>query len=122
MQYMLLIYNDEQAWADLSDEERNAIRGEYFALATELREQGKYRGGAPLHPTSTATTVRVRDDEQVVTDGPYAETKEQLGGFFLIETDSVEEARGWAARLPGAGYGTIEVRAVASVPAEVSAG
>ena len=122
MQYMLLIYNDEQAWASLPDEERKAIVGEYGAVARELGEQGRFLGGAPLHPTSTATTVRVRDDEPIVTDGPYAETKEQLGGFFLIEANSVEDARAWAARLPGGRYGTIEVRAVAPVPAEVSAG
>jgi hypothetical protein len=122
MQYILLIYNDEQAWAGLSEEQREAIVAEYGALADELREQGRFKGGAPLHPTATATTVRVRNDEQVVTDGPYAETKEQLGGFFLIEADSVDEARAIAERIPGARYGAVEVRAVAPVPAEVSAG
>jgi hypothetical protein len=122
MQYLLLIYNDEVAWANLPDEQRKAIVGEYGAVARELGDQGRFLGGAPLHPTSTATTVRVRNDEQVVTDGPYAETKEQLGGFFLLEADSVEEAQTWASRLPGARYGTIELRAVAPVPAEVSAG
>jgi hypothetical protein len=122
MQYMLLIYTDEQAWAALPDDERKAIVREYYSLADELSAQGRYKGGAPLHPTSTATTVRVRNDEQVVTDGPYAETKEQLGGFFLIEADSVEQAQAVGSRIPAARYGTIEVRAVAPVPAEVSAG
>jgi hypothetical protein len=78
--------------------------------------------GAPLQPTTTGSTVRIRDDEQLVTDGPFAETKEQLGGFFLIEADSDEEARGWAGRIPAARYGSIEVRPVLPVGAEAPAG
>jgi hypothetical protein len=122
MQYMLLLYNDEQRWASVSEHERNAIIREYFALTDGLREQGSYIAGAPLQPTTTATTVRVRDDEQVVTDGPFAETKEQLGGYFLIEVDSLDEALEWAGKVPASRYGSVEVRAVAPIPAEVPAG
>jgi hypothetical protein len=76
----------------MSEQERNGIIQEYFALTSELREEGGYVAGAPLQPTTTATTVRVRDDERVMTDGPFAETKEQLGGYFRVEADSVYEA------------------------------
>ncbi len=122
MQYLLLIYNDEEAWAARPEAERDAIVQEYFALTGELRERDAYLGGAPLRPTDSATTVRVRDGEQVVTDGPFAETKEQLGGFFLIEAGSVDEAAAWAAKVPAARYGAVEVRPVASVRAEVAVG
>ena len=122
MQYMLLIYDEEQVWASMSEEERNRLYGEYFAFTNELREKGAYVAGDQLQPTSTATTVRVRDDEQVVTDGPFAETKEQLGGYYLIEADSVDEALEWAAKIPSARLGSIEVRPVVPVPAEASAG
>ena len=121
-QYLLLFYNDEQAWADRSDAERNAIVGEYMALADELRKRGEYVTGAPLRPTSASTTVRVRDGEQVVTDGPFAETKEQLGGFFLIEAASFAEACAVATRVPAARYGSVEVRRLVPVPAGVPAG
>jgi hypothetical protein len=114
---LLLLYNDEAAWARLSDEERNGIRQEYFALADELRENGAYVGGAPLHPTTNSTTVRVRDGEELVTDGPFAETKEQLGGYFLLDVDSDAEARAWAAKVPAARYGSVEVRPVLEVGA-----
>jgi hypothetical protein len=119
---MLLIYSDEEAWARMSDEERHPIIEEYFALSNELREKGRYVAGAPLQSTATANTVRIRDDERVVTDGPFAETKEQLGGYFLVEADSVEEALDWAAKIPAAHYGSIEVRPVLSVGAEASVG
>ena len=120
MQHMLLIYSDEQAWARLPEAARDAIVRDYAALAGELSERGSYVGGAPLHPTATATTVRVRDGEEVVTDGPFAETKEQLGGFFLIEAGSTEEAVASAARVPAARYGSVEVRAVVPVRAEAA--
>jgi hypothetical protein len=121
MQYMLLIYNDEQAWAELPDEERRAIVEEYFALSDELRAAGAYVAGAPLKPTATASTIRLRDGQHIVTDGPFAETKEQLGGYFLIEVDSDDEAREWAAKIPAARYGSIEVRPVLPVGAEAPA-
>jgi hypothetical protein len=122
MQYLLLLYSDEQ-WRDkLPDRERVALTREYYALTADLRGQGAYVTGAPLRPTTTATTVRVRADELVVTDGPFAETKEQLGGFFLIEADSIAEARAWAAKVPAARFGSVEVRPVIAVPAEVTSG
>jgi hypothetical protein len=122
MQYMLLIYNDENVWARIPDEERNGIIGEYFALTSAMKERGAWQAGAPLQPTITATTVRVRDGENVMTDGPFAETKEQLGGYYLVEADSVDEALEWAARIPSARYGAIEVRPVMEVPAEAPTG
>ena len=122
MEYLLLIYHDEERWANRPEEERRAIVAEYFALTSELREKGRYVGGERLDASSTAATVRVRDGEQVVTDGPFTETKEQLGGFFRIEADSLEEELEWAAKIPAARYGSIEVRPVVPVPAEVRAG
>jgi hypothetical protein len=122
VEYMLLIYTEEEAWARLSDEERAPIIQEYFALTSELREKGRYVAGAPLQPTATASTVRIRDGERVLTDGPFAETKEQLGGYFLVEADSVDEALDWAAKVPAARYGSIEVRPVLPIGAEASVG
>jgi hypothetical protein len=122
MQYMLLLYR-EDAWRDsLSDDEHAALNREYMELHDELAENGVLVAAAPLRPTDTATTVRVREEELVVTDGPFTETKEQLGGFFLVEVDSVEEARACAARIPAARHGSVEVRPVVPVPAEVTAG
>ena len=121
MQYMLLIYTDEQAWQRLSDEERKSITREYFAYADGLREAGAYVTGAPLEPTSAASSVRVRDGRELVTDGPFAETKEQLGGYFLIEAESLDAAIDWAGKLPSVRYGSIEVRPVLAVPAEAPA-
>src|SRR3982751_3107485 len=121
MHYMLLIYNDERAWASLAEDERNAIVQEYFALTNELHEHGAYVAGAPLQPTTTATTVRLRDGEQLSTDGPFAETKEQLGGYYLIEAESIDEAIAHAAKIPSARLGSIEVRPVLELPAEVPA-
>jgi hypothetical protein len=120
VEYMLLIYSDEEAWARMSDAERGPIIQEYFALTHELREKGRYVAGAPLQSTTTASTVRIRNDERVVTDGPFAETKEQLGGYFLVEADSEDEALDWAAKIPAARYGSIEVRPVLPVEAEAS--
>jgi hypothetical protein len=121
MEFMLLIYTDEKRWAALPEDERNAIKGEYFALTEEMRDHGVYVTGAPLESTASASSVRIRDDEQLVTDGPFAETKEQLGGYFLIEAGSDGEARAWAAKIPAARYGTIEVRPVLPVGAEAPA-
>ncbi|MBD0329808.1 MAG: YciI family protein [Thermoleophilia bacterium] len=110
MQYMLLIYDDEQVWERLDEDERNALMSEYFAYTEQLRRSGAYVAGEALHPVGTAKSVRVRDGEQLVTDGPFAETKEALGGFYLIEVDSDEEALAWAAKIPSSRLGTIEVR------------
>ena len=120
MQYLLLFYADEQWRESLSDDERAAITREFYALHDELQESGGYVTGAPLRSTESATTVRVRDEELIVTDGPFAETKEQLGGFFLIDVGSFEEAQACAARVPTARYGSVEVRPIVPVPAEVS--
>jgi hypothetical protein len=120
-QYILLFYSDEQVAAARSEDERKAIVGGYMSLAQELRGRGDYVAGAPLKAVAAATTVRVRDGEEVVTDGPFAETKEQLGGFFLIEAPSLEQAVEWAAKVPAAQYGSVEVRPIWPVPAEVPA-
>ena len=122
MQYLLLIHDAESVWETMPEQERNALYGEYMAYTNELRESGALVGANQLQPTSTATTVRVRDGEQVVTDGPFAETKEQLGGYYLIEVESVDEALEWAAKIPSARYGTIEVRPVVPARVEASAG
>ena len=121
MQYMLLIYNDELAWQRLSDAEREALVGQYFAYTDELRNAGAYIAGDPLQPTSTAKTVHVLDDERIVTDGPFAETKEQLGGYYLIDVESEEDAIEWAAKIPAARYGRIEARPLMHVPDRVEA-
>jgi hypothetical protein len=109
MKYMLLIYSDEKAWAE---GEREQCFAESAALTQELHKQGKYLGAAPLHPVATATRVRVRQGKRQVTDGPFAETREQLGGFFLIDAANLDEAIDIAGRIPGAKKGTVEVRPV----------
>lgn len=109
MNYLLLIYADENAW---TDSERQACYTESIALTHDLQKDGKYRSCAPLHPVATATSVRVREGKRLVTDGPFAETREQLGGFFLIEAANLDEAIQVAERIPGARKGTVEVRPV----------
>jgi hypothetical protein len=122
MQYLLLIHDAESVWENMPEKQRNEIYGQYIAYTNELRESGALVGANQLQPTSTATTVRVRDGEQIVTDGPFAETKEQLGGYYLIEVDSVDEAIEWAAKIPSAQLGSIEVRPVVPSRVEASAG
>ena len=112
MQYMLLIYGDESSWDSRSDQERGQIFEAYGAFTEELRQSGSMVAGDALQPTQTATTVRVQDGETLTTDGPFAETKEQLGGYYLIEADSLDEAIEWAAKVPGARHGSVEVRPV----------
>ena len=112
MQFMLLIYDDGQAWQAMSEEERNAVMGEYWTYTEELQKSGAFVAGDALQPTDTATTVRVRDGEQVLTDGPFAETKEQLGGYYLVDVESIDEAIQWATKIPSARFGSIEVRPV----------
>jgi hypothetical protein len=113
MQYLLLIYTDENSYAD---GEREQCYEESTALTHELKKAGKYLGCAPLHPIASATTVRVRNAKRLVTDGPFAETREQLGGFFLIDADNLDEAIDIAARIPGAKKGTVEIRPVIEIP------
>jgi hypothetical protein len=113
MKYMLLIYFDEQA---LSETERQACYVESTQLAHEIKASGQYLAANPLHPTAMATTVRVRDGKRFVTDGPFAETREQLGGYFLIDAKHLDEAISIAARIPMARKGTIEIRPVIEIP------
>jgi hypothetical protein len=113
MKYMLLIYLDEQA---LSETERQECYVESTQLAQQIQSSGQYLAANPLHPTSMATSVRVRNGKRIVTDGPFAETREQLGGYFLIEANNLDEAIGIAARIPMARKGTVEVRPVIEIP------
>jgi hypothetical protein len=121
VQYMLLIYGSETGWESRAAEERKAIYEEYDALSRELREQRALVSSHELQPTATATSVKVRDGKTLVTDGPFAETKEALGGYYLVEVESIDEAIEWAARIPSARDGTIEVRPVVLEHAEVGA-
>ncbi len=118
MQYMALIYADEERWDTLSDAERQEIYGRYRALSEDARKAGVLVGGDELGPTRAATTVRVRGDETLVTDGPYAEVKEALGGYYVFECGSLDDALDWAARIPSAEHGAVEVRPVFVDPAE----
>ena len=112
MKYILLIYHDEQAWNGLTKSEHEQIYLEYRQLIQQLQSGGQYVVGDQLQSTTTARSVRVRDGKQMVTDGPFAETREQLGGFFMIEADDADEANRIAARIPSARMGTVEVRPV----------
>jgi hypothetical protein len=118
MQYMLLIYDDESIWRTMPEGEREAVMGEYFAYTESLKSAGKYVAGDALQPTETATSLRVRDGEVAKTDGPFAETKEALGGYYLVDVDSEDEALEWAAKIPSARFGTIEVRPIVVFPVE----
>ena len=112
MQYLLLIYLPETQWDALAASEKEQVYGQYRELIGELQGTGKFLGGNELQPTSTATTVRVRNGKKRVTDGPFAETKEQLGGYFLVEAKDLDDAMAIAARIPSATTGSIEVRPV----------
>src|SRR5262245_6115642 len=112
MQYLLLIYLEESRWEKLGDAEQQKIYQQYRDLIGDLQKSGKYLGGHELQPTSTATTVRLRNGKKSVTDGPFAETKEQLGGYFLVEAKDLDEAMAMAARIPSAATGAIEIRPV----------
>jgi hypothetical protein len=108
MQYLALIYGDEARWENLSSEDREREMGEYRALS----EADVTKGGNELDSVTTATTVRVRNDETLVTDGPFVESKEVLGGYYVFECDSIDEACTWAAKIPAARHGAIEVRSI----------
>jgi hypothetical protein len=112
MKYMLLIYMDEQA---LNQAEREHCYAESTQLAHDLKTNGQFLATAPLQPTSTATSVRVRDGKRLVTDGPFAETREQLGGYFLVDAKDLDVAIGIASRIPGARAGTVEIRPVIEI-------
>jgi hypothetical protein len=117
MQALLLIYSDEAAYARLDEATRQATMGAYFAYSRALREAGAMRGGDPLLPSSTARRVRVGQAGAEVLDGPYAETREQLAGYYLIEVPDMAAALEWAARCPGASHGLVEVRGVIDLSA-----
>jgi len=113
MKYLLLIYADEHGFEAMSEEERHEVYAAYEVLMKDLSEKGQSLAGDELQPTSTATTVQIRNGERLVTDGPYAETKEQLGGYFLIDVDDLDAAIDIAARIPSVHQGSIEVRPIA---------
>jgi hypothetical protein len=112
MQYLLLIYDAEKEWAAMPEAERNKMFGDYMAFTNDIKASGHYRAGDALQPVHTATTVRVREGKTSTTDGPFAETREQLGGYYLIEAKDLDEATRIAARIPSARIGSIEVRPV----------
>jgi hypothetical protein len=112
MKYLCLIYDDEKKTAAMSKPEADAFMGEYYAFTEDVRKKGHYVAGEALHPVSTATTVRVRNGSLLTTDGPFAETTEQLGGFYLIDARDLNEAIQVAAKIPSAKIGSIEVRPV----------
>jgi hypothetical protein len=121
MRYLLLIYTSEQLEA--SQDAMTAEFAAYDAFTTELRDRGIYEAGEALRPTSTATTVRVRDGQTVTTDGPYVETKEALGGFYMVDANDLDDAIQLAAKIPGAKHGSIEIRPIFEFdPAQGSAG
>ena len=121
MKYMLLIYDNEQAWARLSEAEQRRIYGEYMQFTEDIKASRNYLAGAQLQPVATATSVRVRDGKDLITDGPFTETHEQLGGYYLVEAKDLDEATKIAARIPSASFGTIEVRPVVERSAEAAA-
>ena len=121
MKYLLLIYQNEKQWAAHTQDEVQKIYSEYGKLRQELTASGQWLGGSQLHPISTASSVRVRDGKQLITDGPFAETHEQLGGYFLVEAKNLDEALAIAARIPSAREGTIEVRPIVERTAEAAA-
>ena len=112
MKYMLLVYMDEKA---MSEQEREHCYVESAQLTQDLNATGQYLSASPLHPVSTATSVRVRDGKRVVTDGPFAETREQLGGYYVIEAKDLDEAMSVAERVPPARFGTVEIRPVMEI-------
>jgi hypothetical protein len=121
MRYMLLCYDDKEAWDKAGEAALQKAIAEAVQLTQQLQANGQYLSAAPLQPTSMATSVRVRDGKRLVSDGPFAETREHLGGYYLIEARDLDEAIGIAARHPGARVGTVEVRpvmAIAGLPAE----
>ena len=121
MQYLLLINDDESQWGSMSEDERNGVYAEYGRYTQDLQSRGILVGANQLQPGSTATVVHVEDGKTITTDGPFAETKEVLGGYYLIDVETLDEALEWAAKIPSARYGHIEVRPIVMREAEVSA-
>ncbi|HTG14722.1 MAG TPA: YciI family protein [Blastocatellia bacterium] len=115
MKYILLVHHDEQVLGNLSETELQQMRKESVQLANQINSNGQYVDAAPLHPTSTATCVRVRAGKRLVTDGPFAETREQLGGYFLINAGNLDDAIAIGGQIPGARIGTVEIRPVMEI-------
>ncbi len=112
MRYLCLIYDNEKAWETMPKDEADAVFGEYFAFAEGIKQSGQHLGGEALQPVATATTVRIRNGKVSTTDGPFAETKEQLGGYYLINARDLNDAIQVAAKIPSARYGSVEIRPV----------
>lgn len=112
MRYMLLIYDREVDWAKLAEKDKGRLYQEYGAFTEDIKKSGHYKGGDPLQPTSKAATVRVRGGKTVTTDGPFAETREQLGGYYIVAAKDLDEAASIAARIPTSRTGSIEVRPI----------
>ena len=116
MLYMLLIYDDEKVWQTMPEAESAQLFGEYMAFTKQIKDSGHFRSGDALQPIQTATTVRVRDGKTSRTDGPFAETREQLGGYYIVDAKDLDEATAIAARIPSAKIGSIEIRPVMPTP------
>jgi len=112
MRYLCLIYDDEKQWAKMPKKDADKMNGEYFSYTEGIKQSGHYRAGEALQPTNTATTLRVRNGKLSTTDGPYMETKEQLGGFYLIDAKDLNDAIKVASKIPGSRSGAIEVRPI----------
>lgn len=115
MKYILLVHHSEQVLGNLSEAELQQMRADSVRLANQINSNGQYLDAAPLQPVSTATCVRVRDGQRLVTDGPFAETREQLGGYFFIEAGDLDQALDIAEQIPGARIGTVEIRPVMEI-------
>jgi hypothetical protein len=115
VQYMLLIHDDPSVWAGMSEEQVNAVMGEYFAYSAAIRDEGIFVDGNALQGREEARTVRVRDGERLVADGPFAETKELVGGYYVVDCATLDQAIDAAARIPSARFGAIEVRPIAQM-------
>jgi hypothetical protein len=119
MKYLLLICGEEKAWATMPDADRQRLMAEFRQFTRDIQSSGQYVGGSQLQPSTAATSVRVRDGKRLVTDGPFAETREQLGGYYIVDVKNLDEAIGLAARIPSVRTGTIEVRPLIEMPAQV---
>jgi hypothetical protein len=117
MKYMILIYGEEKRWANASKAALDEVTAAYMKYVGELAQAGAMVAGDPLQPVATAKTVRVRDGKVQAADGPFAETREQLGGYFVIEAKDLDDAVRWAEKCPGAGHGSVEVRPIMPQPA-----
>ena len=116
MRYLLMVYNEEREFNNLSESQVQPVMAEYMKLIEQLKAKGQYVSGGRLQPVTSATSVRVRDGKRLVTDGPFAETREQLGGYILVEAKDLDEAIEIASRVPGARFGTVEVRPQMEAP------